>query len=265
MTCLDEKLVELKERGETGFFPFLTTGFTSIELTKRLLRELSNGLADGFELGIPYSDPMADGPSIQYASEWALKEGVKTGTVMDIVKEVAPVSNPIILMTYYNVVLRAGPEQFAVNAVQAGASGVIIPDLAIEEAGSWIGIAAAQGLNAILMVAPTSTDERIRSIAELSTGFIYCVSLRGVTGARTELPPEVPQLIAKIKKHTDKPVVVGFGVSSGEHAKALRGIADGVIVGSAMVNAIKAGATDDERESNVKAMATEIMTGLGRI
>lgn len=261
---LDEVLAGLRAKGQTGFFPFLTAGFTSLDLTKRIITRLSDGLADGFEIGIPYSDPLADGPTIQYASEWALDQGVKADRVFAAVGQVSTVSKPIIFMTYFNVIHKIGLESFAAQAAQAGASGVIVPDLSIEESDAWCQAASARGLSTIFMVAPTSTDRRIEMIAKRSTGFIYCVSIKGVTGARTELPVELPTLIEKIRSYTDIPVVVGFGVSNGEQAKSLKGLADGVIVGSALINAIKSGADDDERINNAINLAQEIMTGLGR-
>lgn len=265
MTRLSDTFTRLRAQGETGFFPFLTAGYPSLEFTKRMMLSLSNGLADGFELGIPYSDPLADGPTIQHSSEWALEHGTNTTNTLEMLEAISDRACPSVLMTYYNVVFKYGLNKFAKIAVKAGAAGVIIPDLSIEEAGPWMESAHDAGLATIFMVAPTTDDARIVKIANACTGFVYCVSLTGVTGARTALPESLPRLLERIRAATDVPIVVGFGVSTGKQAESLRGLADGVIVGSAVVNAIKDGVDDDAREANVLKLAEEIMTGLGRI
>jgi len=232
--CFDR----LRERNELALVLYLTAGDPSEELTiEAALCSAASG-ADVLELGIPFSDPIADGPTIQAAIDRALKRGVRVATVLEMVRTIRQKSEvPLVLMTYFNPVLRYGLERFALNAAQAGADGVLLTDVPPEEAGEWIKVAMQAGLATIFLLAPTSTEERIRLVAEIGTGFIYCISRTGVTGEREQLPEDLPELICRIRSHTDKPIVVGFGISKPDHVAAVAQMegADGVVVGSAFV------------------------------
>lgn len=232
--CFDR----LRERNELALVLYLTAGDPSEELTiEAALCSAASG-ADVLELGIPFSDPIADGPTIQAAIDRALKRGVRVATVLEMVRTIRQKSEvPLVLMTYFNPVLRYGLERFALNAAQAGADGVLLTDVPPEEAGEWIKVAMQAGLATIFLLAPTSTEERIRLVAEIGTGFIYCISRTGVTGEREQLPEDLPELICRIRSHTDKPIVVGFGISKPDHVAAVAQMegANGVVVGSAFV------------------------------
>jgi len=232
--CFDR----LRERNELALVLYLTAGDPSEELTiEAALCSAASG-ADVLELGIPFSDPIADGPTIQAAIDRALKRGVRVATVLEMVRTIRQKSEvPLVLMTYFNPVLRYGLERFALNAAQAGADGVLLTDVPPEEAGEWIKVAMQAGLATIFLLAPTSTEERSRLVAEIGTGFIYCISRTGVTGEREQLPEDLPELICRIRSHTDKPIVVGFGISKPDHVAAVAQMegANGVVVGSAFV------------------------------
>jgi len=234
--CFDR----LRERNELALVLYLTAGDPSEELTiEAALCSAASG-ADVLELGIPFSDPIADGPTIQAAIDRALKRGVRVATVLEMVRTIRQKSEvPLVLMTYFNPVLRYGLERFALNAAQAGADGVLLTDVPPEEAGEWIKVAMQAGLATIFLLAPTSTEERIRLVAEIGTGFIYCISRTGVTGEREQLPEDLPELICRIRSHTDKPIVVGFGISKPAHVAAVAQMegADGVVVGWALKEA----------------------------
>ncbi|MFA0757802.1 MAG: hypothetical protein NOOUEUKL_000456 [Candidatus Fervidibacter sp.] len=232
--CFDR----LRERNELALVLYLTAGDPSPEQTVEAAWRSAETGADVLELGIPFSDPIADGPTIQAAIDRALKRGVRVATVLEMVRTIRQKSEvPLVLMTYFNPVLRYGLERFALNAAQAGADGVLLTDVPPEEADEWLAVARRAGLATIFLLAPTSTDERIRLVAEIGTGFIYCVSRTGVTGERERLPEDLPELICRIRSHTDKPIVVGFGISKPEHVAAVAHMegADGVVVGSAFV------------------------------
>ena len=217
---------------------YVTAGDPSPELTvEAIIRGAETG-ADVFEIGIPFSDPIADGPTIQAAIDRALKKGVRVATVIEMVRAIRQKTDvPIVLMTYFNPVLQYGLERFARDAKTAGADGVLLTDVPPEEAGEWIEIAKRNELATIFLLAPTSTEERIKLVAEIGTGFIYCVSRTGVTGEREQLPEDLPELVSRIRRHTDKPIAIGFGISKPEHVAAVAQMdgADGVVVGSALV------------------------------
>ena len=209
----------------------------SIEVGKRLA---ASGIA-ALEIGIPFSDPLADGPVIQRAGQIALESGMNVGASLEVAGAIAEEGVPVVLMTYTNPILAHDPRRFAAAAAQAGVAGVIIPDLPVEESEpvtSWLRSAA---LDTIFMVAPTTADQRIGSICERSTGFVYCVTVTGITGARKELPAGMKELFEKVRRHTELPIAAGFGISRPEHMKALRGVADAAVVGSAIVDEIDRG------------------------
>ena len=246
MNRIDKKFQELRDRGASAFMPYLCAGDPTPELTAKLLLTLEAAGADLIELGVPFSDPIADGPTIQRASERALTHGISLQQILEIVTSIRPQTDiPIALMSYYNPIFRMGEETFCKAAQDAGVDGVIVPDLPPEEAQQLLEIAPRYNLATIFLVAPTSPPERMQLIASVSTGFVYCVSLTGVTGARAMLSNEVAPMIVELRKHTDKPISVGFGVSTPEQATQVAQIADGVIVGSAIVNVIEENMDDE--------------------
>jgi tryptophan synthase alpha chain len=233
------KFKELKQKGQKALITYLTAGDPDLEMTADLVLAAEENGADIIELGIPFSDPLADGPVIQKASLRALNSGTTVSGILGCIKNIRTKTQiPIAVMTYYNPIHRYGLKEFAVHAKEAGVDGLIVPDLPYEEGEELYALAKDEGLETILFVAPTSTTERIKKTAELSTGFIYCVSLTGVTGPRDDLQTGVRELISRIKDCTDKPVALGFGISHPEQARRAAEMADGVIVGSAIVKMI---------------------------
>lgn len=190
------------------------------------------------EIGIPFSDPLADGPVIQAASQVALRAGVRPGDVLDLAGEVAGRGVGVVLLCYLNTVLAFGPERFFASCGERGVLGVVVPDVPVEEAGALQATAREHDVDVVLLAAPTSTDERLAKIAANASGFVYCVSTTGVTGARASLRADLPDFVARLRRHTDLPLAVGFGVSTPEQAAAVAAYADGVIVGSALVGMV---------------------------
>lgn len=218
--------------------------------------------ADIVEIGIPFSDPLADGKTNQAAYNRALQRGVRPADVLAAVSRIRQISEvPIVLMTYYNPVLRYGLEQFAGDSASAGVDGVIVTDLTPEEAGPWKAAAEASGLDTIFLLAPTSTDERIRMVAALDSGFVYCVSRTGITGAQASVPADVGDLVRKIRNFTDNPVVVGFGISSQEQVREICRVADGAVVGSALVDFINAKHRQDDFLKRVRDYVRDLKEG----
>jgi tryptophan synthase alpha chain len=230
----------LRARGERALVAYIMAGDPSLEETRRLVVEAEKRGADAIELGVPFSDPLADGPVIQRAGLRALASGTTLPRVLETVATLrTQVGLPIALMTYYNPVFVFGLRGFARTAVDAGVDGLIVPDLPYEESGPLRAEAEPAGLDLVQFVAPTSTPARVKAIARLSRGFIYLVSLTGITGERRELPRDLDAQIRTLRLVTTKPVCVGFGVSTPEHAAAAGKLADGVIVGSALVRLIE--------------------------
>lgn len=224
-------------RGKCALIPFLTAGDPDLETTAKALPLLDRAGADLIELGVPYSDPLADGPVIQAAATRALKRGVKLGNVLEVVETVRDqLRSPIVLFSYYNPIYHQGVHSFLKRISEAGVKGLVIPDIPLEEAETVLKPAQEYGIEVTLLVAPTSPQERISAIARKSQGFIYLVSVTGVTGTRTEVGSRVKELLPLLRSATDKPVCVGFGVSQPEHAEQIKDWgADGVIAGSAFV------------------------------
>ncbi len=226
--------------------PFLMAGDPDLKTSARLLRAVAS-VGDIVEVGVPFSDPIADGPTIQRAAQRALAAGTTLRDVLTLVRGLRGESEtPIVLLTYFNPVVQYGVERFCSDARAAGADGIVIPDLPADEADALIPPARAAGLDTIFLVAPTTSDPRIRLAAERSRGFLYCVSLTGVTGARALIPPEVEDLVGRVKTLSALPVCVGFGISTPEQAQAIGRLADGVIVGSALVGLVERSAADAE-------------------
>ncbi len=240
MSRLDEVFEKAKAENRAALMPFLTAGDPSLDHTGRYILEMEKHGADIVELGIPFSDPLADGPTIQRSSQRALAAGVTPAAILGFLRDLRRKTTlPIVLMGYYNPIYHYGVSSFVEAAKEAGADGLIVPDLPPEEAGELIPAARKADLDTIFLLAPTSTPERIKKIAEVSRGFIYYVSLTGVTGARTSLAAGIEDSIAAIRAVTTMPVCVGFGISSPEHVERIRACADGVIVGSAVVGRIE--------------------------
>jgi tryptophan synthase alpha chain len=213
------------------------TSKRSIEVGKRLA---ASGIA-ALEIGIPHSDPLADGPVIQRAGQTALEHGMTVSGALEVAAAVSAEAVPVVLMTYINPILSFDPRRFAAEAAQAGVAGVIVPDLPVEESEPVAGWLRSASLDTIFMVAPTTSKDRMEAICAHSSGFVYCVTVTGITGARVDLPEGMKELFAEVRKETRLPLAAGFGISRPEHMKALRGSADAAVVGSAIVNEIEHG------------------------
>jgi tryptophan synthase alpha chain len=239
------KFRELAEKGELGLVAYITAGDPSLDATEKIVLAAAAAGADVIELGVPFSDPVADGPTIQRASERALRKGTTLASVLDLVRRLRLRTDvPLVLFSYFNPILQMGLEKFAMAAA-TGADGVLATDLTLEEANEYRTIMHANGLDTIFLVAPTSTDERIEKIARASSGFLYLISRAGVTGVRESLPFELPGLARRIRKFTTLPMAVGFGISLPTHVTVLGGIADAAVVGSALVAEIEKATSPD--------------------
>lgn len=260
MTRIDKKFKELKAADKKAFIAFITAGYPNLTVTEKLILEFSRIGVDIIELGVPFSDPMADGPIIQQASKTALEKGVNLDNIFGMVKECRPKTDiPICLMTYYNLVFRYGEKRFTDKAKLSGVDGVIIPDLIPEEAKSFIKCARADNLSTVFFLAPTSTKERMKLVSSVSTGFIYYVSLTGVTGPRESLPEDCIKNINLIKQNTKKPVCVGFGISTSGQIKEINKNADGVIIGSSIVAKIKENISNSDLVNNVSGFVKNLI------
>jgi tryptophan synthase alpha chain len=263
MSRLDEAFARLRARGERALVPYFTAGDPSLADTRRLVVEAARRGADVVELGVPFSDPLADGPVIQRAGMRALAAGTTVPRVLETVAVLrAEVDVPLVLLTYYNPVLAFGLKAFARMAVDAGVDGAIVADLPPEESDPLGTEAAAAGLDLIYMVAPTSTPPRVRLIAKKSRGFIYVVSLTGVTGERHELPPDMTTQIGTLRRETTMPVCVGFGISTPAQVAAVGRVADGAIVGSAIVRLVEARAGSSTLVDDVGKFIAELKAPL---
>jgi tryptophan synthase alpha chain len=242
MSRIAETFTRLKAQNQTALMPYLMVGYPEHDSALDLAPALEAAGADLFELGVPFSDPLADGATIQRASERALANGVRLPFCLETVAVLRArgLRAPLVLMGYFNPFLRYGLQRLATDAAAAGADGLIIPDLPPEEAAECQAVCRAAGLDLIFFVAPTTPDERIDQIVRLASGFIYCVSLTGVTGARRELWAGLPDFLDRVRRHTELPLVVGFGISSAAHVRQVGAHAEGAIVASALINAIDA-------------------------
>jgi tryptophan synthase alpha chain len=261
---LETTFARLRAEKHAGFVAFLTVGYPSVDDTLRLVPALIEGGADVIELGVPFSDPLAEGPTIQRSSHVALQRGVTPAVCLDVVSRLRArgVEAPFVLMGYYNPLLAYGIERFCADAAKAGADGIISVDLPPEESQPLQDACRARGLDLIYLLAPTSTDERIRLVAERASGFIYCVGHTGVTGARDELSPQLADFVARVRSRSPLPLAVGFGISKPKHFRAVARIADAAVIGSAIIDEIDRSGPS-ERASNVKAYA-EVVTGRRR-
>jgi len=243
---ITERFAACAGRGEGALVAYLMGGDPDAERGLTALRAVAAGGADVIELGVPFSDPMADGRVIEHAALRALHAGMHLPELFKLVSAFRQdFDTPLLLMTYWNPILQYGPARACAEAKAAGVDGFLISDLPPEEASEWLAAAQAEGLDTIFLLGPTSPESRIHLVAREGSGFIYCISRLGVTGARAELPPDLFKLIAKIKALTDKPVAVGFGISTPAQVAEVCAKADGAIVGSALVSVIADNADDD--------------------
>lgn len=245
MTRIQGKFEQLKREGRRAFIPYITLGDPSLEATIPIVLELAKAGADVIELGVPFSDPLADGPVIQRATERALQRGFTLRAGLKAIRELRrQTAVPLLLFSYYNPLFAYGLETLAKEAASCGIDGVLVTDLSVEEAEGPVQVLRRSSLDCIFLAAPTSTDERIRKIARLSSGFIYAVSRTGVTGAQKSISEEVGPLLERIRRHSDLPVAVGFGISEPAHVAEICRQADGAVVGSAIVRCIEENLAD---------------------
>jgi len=257
---ITRRFQELSAAGELGLVAYMTAGDPTLEASEKIILAAAEAGADVIELGVPFSDPVADGPVIQRASERALQSGATLAGVLDLATRLrARTEVPLVLFSYFNPLLQMGLEKFAKAASAAGIDGVLVTDLTPEESSEYREIIRAQGLDTIFLGAPTSTDARLAAIAECSSGFLYLISRTGVTGTRESLPEELPALVRRARRFTKLPIAVGFGISLPEHVSVLGGIADAAVVGSALVAEVEqASKSKLGAEAAAKAVADRI-------
>jgi tryptophan synthase alpha chain len=261
MGRIGERFAALRARGERALVPFLTAGDPDLDATEALVLALAGAGADLIEIGVPFSDPIADGPVIQRAYERALARGATLRRILDLVKRLRPrVEIPLLLMGSANPFYVM--QDFVAAAAEVGVDGLIVPDLPPEEGEDLYADAAARGIDAVLLAAPTTTDARLAMLASRTRGFLYYVSLTGVTGARAQLAAGLEEAVARVRRLSDVPVCVGFGVSTPEHARQIGRFADGVVVGSALVARIEAAASAEEAVDAVACLVAELKAPL---
>jgi tryptophan synthase alpha chain len=260
LSRIAETFARLKRDGKKGFIPFITAGDPDLETTLELIVELARVGATVIELGVPFSDPMADGPVIQRASERALRHASGLTEILQTIAEARKQTDvPIVLFSYFNPLLQFGIEKLAREAEHAGVDGVLVTDLAPEEAGRFAAILRAHEIDMIFLVAPTSTDERLQMVAERATGFIYAVSRTGVTGAQAEMSVEAEKLVSRVRQFSELPVAVGFGISKSDQVADVWRYADAAVVGSAIVGEIEKAPSAAEAVSQVGRFARELI------
>jgi tryptophan synthase alpha chain len=268
-TRISQRFAELRQAGELGIVAYITAGDQTLEATHKFVLALAEAGADIIELGVPFSDPLADGPTIQRASERALKSGTTLAGVLALVEHIRHSSQvPLVLFSYYNPILQMGLEKFAAAAAQAGVDGVLATDLTPEESEDYRRILRTHNLDTIFLAAPTSSDERLQKIAACSSGFLYIISRTGVTGAKDSLPDELPVLLRRTRQFTQLPIAVGFGISLPGHVSVLGGLADAAVVGSALVSEIEKAASPDAAvqalRERVQRLKEAALKGLSR-
>ena len=258
-TRIHQRFAALREAGELGIVAYLTAGDPSLDATLEFVLALADAGADVMELGVPFSDPLADGPTIQRASERALKSGTTLAGVLDLVRRIRKTSEvPLVLFSYFNPILQMGIEKFASAAEAAGADGVLATDLTLEESEDYRRVLRAHHLDAIFLGAPTSTGERLAKIANCSSGFLYLISRTGVTGAKDTLPDDLPALLRRARAASKLPLAVGFGISLPGQVSLLGGLADAAVVGSALVAEIANATESGARASSIDAAAAAL-------
>mmetsp|Transcript_12051 Transcript_12051/g.19444 ORF Transcript_12051/g.19444 Transcript_12051/m.19444 type:complete len:341 (-) Transcript_12051:531-1553(-) len=263
---IGDTFAALKAENKCAFIPFIVAGDPNLDATEKALRILDDAGADIIEVGVPYSDPLADGPTIQAAATRALEGGTTLKKVIAMLKKTSPtIRAPIVLFTYYNPIYQKGFEQFVKEISDAGAKGLLVPDIPLEETGELSDVCKANGVDLVLLSTPTTPLARMKKIADASNGFIYLVSVTGVTGMRSDVASRVEELVKSLKSVTDKPVAVGFGISEGAQARqVVKWGADGVIVGSALVKALGESESPEVGLAALKELATELREGSTR-
>ena len=266
MSRISDVFSEAAKQNRMTFMPFVTAGDPSVEATATVLKALRDADVDLIELGFPYSDPIADGPVIQASYTRALDNGV---TVEKILEMMASVKDdglpPVLAMVSFAIIFRYGVDRFAAKASESGFSGLIIPDLPADEAEEMSAVAAQYKLDLVQLIAPTTTPERAQQILDASSGFVYCVSVAGTTGVRKELPPELIEQLKQLRENTDLPLAVGFGISSPEQVSSLEGAADGIIVGSAIVNRVAEAESPDTGAASVEEFSRQMRTAVSKV
>ena len=262
MSHLSERLAQLKGENRAAFIAYLPAGFPTLEKSKAAIEVLVNNGADIIEIGFPYSDPIMDGPIIQEAADVALANGAGAKEVLEILEFTTNLNVPAVVMTYWNPIERYGVQEFAEAIAANGGSGVITPDLTIEESVTWLNATNANSINPIYVIAPSTSDARMPKVTAACGGFVYAASLMGVTGARNSVSSGAADLVARIRTTTGLPVAVGLGVSTREQAKGVAAYADGVIVGSAFIKALQDAPDEESGLAAVKELATELAKGV---
>lgn len=256
-----------QEAGRPLLIPYATGGYPDLEGSRRVIAAFIEAGADIVELGIPFSDPLADGPVIQATSTAALSAGVRPGDVLDLASFASDRGAPVVLLSYLNTILALGPEHFFRRCSESGVLGVVVPDLPVDEAHELQQVARLQGVDVVLLAAPTSTDERLDRIARAASGFVYCVSSTGVTGTRDRLREGLGDFLARMRSRSDVPLAVGFGISTAEQAAEVGGIADGVIIGSRLMGMLQEASGIEAGLAEVRAflepIAEELRRGTG--
>ena len=259
MNRIDQKFEQLKQQNKKALITFITAGDPDIETTVKLVLEMEKSGADIIELGIPFSDPIAEGPVIQEASVRALAGGVNLDIIMDAVKKIRRQTQlPLVFMMYFNSIFKYGTKKFFERCADIGIDGVIVPDLPFEESGEIAEYSKRFGIYNILLVAPTSDSERMKKICGATKGFLYCVSSLGVTGERGEFKTDFSAMFDELNKDSDIPKCIGFGISTPQHVKQLKEYADGLIVGSAVVRRVADGATNEQKLNDVRKLVKEL-------
>lgn len=261
-TPLEDLFTRVRAEKRAALIAYIPAGFPTITDCHRVIQAFVDGGVDAIEIGYPYSDPVMDGPTIQEAAVTALNNGTKAADVFNALEVAVKAGVPSVVMTYWNPIEKYGIETFASEIAARGGSGVIHPDITIEESAEWLAAARTHGINPIYVVAPSTNNERLAAVTAQTSGFIYAASIMGVTGARTSIASGARDLVARVRQVSDTPVAVGLGVSTREQAKGVAEYADGVIVGSAFVKAILEASSIDEGLLRVTALARELALGV---
>lgn len=263
MSAIDDRFAELRRLGRKAFVPFITAGDPSLKVTSQLLLKLQEAGSALAELGIPYSDPIADGPVIQDSYTRALSSGIRLNDIWDEISQLhGRISMPLVAMVSYSIIQRVGAEKFIAQSIRAGLSGSIVPDLLVEEASHLRAVCQTNDYSLIHLVTPTTPQERMLRIADSSSGFIYFVSVTGITGERSQLPPDLVDKVGWLRERTRLPICVGFGISTVEHVRLLAPVADGLIVGSALVRTLADHPDSAEGIAAVGNLARELVKAL---
>lgn len=261
-TPLDQLFVKVRDENRAALIAYVPAGFPTVEGCKKVIKAFADGGVDAIEIGFPYSDPVMDGPTIQAAATQSLAQGTSASDVFTALKTASDLGIAAVVMTYWNPIERYGAEEFAKAIADNGGSGVITPDLTIEESEKWIAATDKAGVNRIYVVAPSTSDARLPQVTDKCGGFVYAASLMGVTGTRAAVSSGAPDLVSRIKKVTKLPIAVGLGVSTREQAKSVAGYADGVIVGSAFINKLFEAPDEKSGLEEVTELVKELAKGV---